>query len=131
MNTDNNLENNIGSESLGGIQSPINNEPVNNVGDNNFIPFQDLNNSPLNVPTENLDSVGVQNPAPENNYFNQGVNSAPINNDAAIVAFNTDQHFNVSDVDTNSGYDPKFVMNGLKNLISLASMIPFDCIILV
>lgn len=86
MNTDNNLENNIGSESLGGIQSPINSEPVNNVGDNNFIPFQDLNNSPLNVPTENLDSVGVQNPAPENNYFNQGVNSTPINNDAAISA---------------------------------------------
>ena len=86
MNTDNNLENNVGSESFGAVQSPINNEPINNVGDNSFSPFQDLNNSPLNVPTENLDSVGVQNPAPENNYFNQGVTSAPMNNDATIPA---------------------------------------------
>ena len=59
MNTDNtNLENSIGSESLGAVnETPINNEPINNMGEETFTPFEDLNNAPLNVPT---DSVSVQ-----------------------------------------------------------------------
>ena len=58
MNMDNNnLENGIGSESLGAVETPvnaapINNETVNNVGDATFNPFEDLNNAQLNVPTE-------------------------------------------------------------------------------
>ena len=55
MNTDNNLENSMGSESLGVAATPVNNEPINNGGEDNFVPFQDLNNAPLNVPTENAD----------------------------------------------------------------------------
>lgn len=55
MNTDNNLENGLGSETLGAAQTPVNNEPINNMGDASFSPFQDLNNAPLNVPTENAD----------------------------------------------------------------------------
>ena len=55
MNTDNNLENNMGSESLGVAQTPVSNEPINNGGGEGFVPFQDLNNAPLNVPAESTD----------------------------------------------------------------------------
>lgn len=58
MNTDNNnIETNLGSESLGGFSAPVNNEPINNQEGETFSPFQDLNSAPLNVPTENLDST--------------------------------------------------------------------------
>lgn len=58
MNTDNNnIETNLGSEQLGDFTAPVNNEPVNNQGEETFSPFQDLNSAPLNVPTENLDST--------------------------------------------------------------------------
>ena len=75
MNTDNtNLDNNIGSESLGAINTPINSEPVNNVGEETFSPFQDLNSAPLNVPTENVSAA----PQPEFQTEPDFSNSSPV-----------------------------------------------------
>ena len=65
MNMDNNnIENNLGSESLGGFQPTVNSEPVNTQGEDTFSPFQDLNNSQLNVPTESFDAAPVSAPEP-------------------------------------------------------------------
>ena len=74
MNTDNNnLETNLGSESLGGMNTPINNEPVNNMGEETFSPFQDLNNAPLNVPTGNVESTPTPDFQTEPSSFNPTV----------------------------------------------------------
>ncbi|MBR3720958.1 MAG: hypothetical protein IKN09_04390, partial [Clostridia bacterium] len=72
MNTDNNnFENKVGSESMGFAQNPINNSPANNLGEETFSPFQDLNNAPLNVPTDNISAAPIQNKAPDNLTFDQ------------------------------------------------------------
>lgn len=82
MNMDNNnLENSFGSESAG-VTNPVNNEPINNQGDT-FSPFEDLNNAPLNVPTETLEQVQTTpeiQSTPEPSFFQPGaeVNSTPI-----------------------------------------------------
>ena len=75
MNTDyNNLGNGVGTDSLGTIDNPMNNVPTNNVGEETFSPFQDLNNSQLNVPSEApgfspeptaIDNTTYNAPAPE------------------------------------------------------------------
>lgn len=53
MNTENN--NVFGVDSFNPQQPQTNNEPQNNIGEETFSPFQDLNNTPLNVPTDNIE----------------------------------------------------------------------------
>ena len=79
MNTDNtNLENSIGSESLGVVnQTPINNEPINNMGEETFNPFQDLNSAPLNVPTDGVNVQAQPEFQTEPSFDNQVPAAAP------------------------------------------------------
>lgn len=75
MNMDNNnYENNLGSEQLGGVQTPDFNQAPNPQTEETFNPFQDLNNAPLNVPTENLDNGFNNTPSVDN----LNVQAAPV-----------------------------------------------------
>lgn len=49
--------------------------------------------------------------------------------DVHIVAFNTDQHFNIDNDAPNSGYNPKWVMQGVQALINIANLLPLDEIV--
>lgn len=89
MNTDNtNLETNLPTDSLGVEQAPVSNEPVNTAVEETFSPFQDLNNAPLNVPTENVNVAPVQDFQTEPDFYNPG--AQPVANE------NVDSNVNVT-----------------------------------
>lgn len=89
MNTDNtNLETNLPTDSLGVEQAPASNEPVNTAVEETFSPFQDLNNAPLNVPTENVNVAPVQDFQTEPDFYNPG--AQPVANE------NVDLNVNVT-----------------------------------
>ena len=46
-----------------------------------------------------------------------------------IAAFNTDQHINIDNDTPNSGYNPKWVMQGVQALINIANLLPLDEIV--
>ena len=89
MNTDNtNLETNLPTDSLGVEQAPTSNEPVNTAVEETFSPFQDLNNAPLNVPTENVNVAPIQDFQTEPDFYNPG--AQPVANE------NVDSNVNVT-----------------------------------
>lgn len=46
-----------------------------------------------------------------------------------IAAFNTDQHINIDNDTPNSGYNPKWVMQGVQALMNIANLLPIDEIV--
>ena len=74
MNTDNtNMENNVGFAQPVDTMQPVNNEPINNMGEETFSPFQDLNNDQLNVPTETTTPAPQPEFQTEPSFYNPGV----------------------------------------------------------
>ena len=49
--------------------------------------------------------------------------------DVHIAAFNTDQHFDLDRIGNGGSYDPKWVMQGVASLLSIANSLPIDQVV--